>query len=977
MRVRAERAAVWIAAAVCLLFAAGLSDVPRRGLVGGTKPPAPTGDAALTAVVSEDGKPAAGARVRVFAVGDAVQLAAEATTGADGRAVLAHLPRGETWVIADRSGSARASTRLVLEAGEREVKLPLHPAAELEVVVVDGAQRPIKNARVALYGADPLPFSAYTDATGLASLGGLGPGPWSVEASAGGFGRKLVREVGPDDSPLFLRLERDSQLEVHVIDRAGKSAAGATVLVAGSALWPAKSALSDADGRVQIAGLPRGFYDVRAERGSDVSEQGEGLMLEAGDHKSIEVRLVEGVFVRVLVTDGAGDPAVPIADADVALVEGGLSSFPRYGRTDASGRVKLGPIVGGDATVSAQASGFVPKSAQPVPQGESEARVALLRGATVSGRVVDDRGYAIEGVSLEVVGVGLDGMPIAESSALVGFRRDHFAFALPGPSPLLPAGELGVMPVVPDLPLGDAPLVSRALTARGGVDPWVSGRDGAYRLTPVTPGKVQVIARHPAYVETLSAPLSLDAGQRVTLEIVMKRGGTLEGRVLEADRRAVPGARVELSAADGSVERITYAADDGSFAFAAVPQDIVVSVARPEEPEVIVEKVGIEVSADQRRSLEIYLPEKKDPVALRVVDDRGFVVDRAEIHAASLDPGTALTRTLFSDEAGAAKLTGARGLPLRILVKRRGHAPRVEQIDEAPAELTLTLDREIVAEGEVRTRDGWTAGADVVLLTVAGDRHTKTDAGGRFSFAELGPGRARLIITADGYAYDERNVTIAADSRGRMDLGRIELARAGSIEGMVVDERGDPVAGARVAAGRVPTYLPIGPLPPGVAQTDGAGRFVLKDVEPGPTTVEAYKAGVGRDSSESVEVRARDAVRDVKIVLHFDADAVPSGAPASLAVTLSERAFDRLDATGRIEGRPGVLLAHVPYGGEAQRAGLMSGDQLFGVDGIPIRSLEHARAKLDGPTSHDLVLELYRPKLGRFKVRVRREKLRR
>ena len=42
---------------------------------------------------------------------------------------------------------------------------------------------------------------------------------------------------------------------------------GASVLVAGSALWPARSATSDARGHVTISGLSRGFYDLRAERG--------------------------------------------------------------------------------------------------------------------------------------------------------------------------------------------------------------------------------------------------------------------------------------------------------------------------------------------------------------------------------------------------------------------------------------------------------------------------------------------------------------------------------------------------------------------------------------------------------------------------------------------------------------------------------------------------------------------------------------
>ena len=74
--------------------------------------------------------------------------------------------------------------------------------------------------------------------------------------------------------------------------------------------------------------------------------------------------------------------------------------------------------------------------------------------------------------------------------------------------------------------------------------------------------------------------------------------------------------------------------------------------------------------------------------------------------------------------------------------------------------------------------------------------------------------------------------------------------------------------------------------------------------------------------------------------------------------------------------RVAILLDHVPYGGEAQRAGLLAGDELTRIDGIAAATLEQARQRLDGPLAHDMVLELYRPKTGTYRVRVRREKLR-
>jgi len=107
-------------------------------------------------------------------------------------------------------------------------------------------------------------------------------------------------------------------------------------------------------------------------------------------------------------------------------------------------------------------------------------------------------------------------------------------------------------------------------------------------------------------------------------------------------------------------------------------------------------------------------------------------------------------------------------------------------------------------------------------------------------------------------------------------------------------------------------------------------------------------------------------VRDLRIALATDTSTA-SSAPGTLAVTLSEH-----------EARRGIalLLEHVPYGGEALRAGLFAGDELLAIDGHPTESLADARARLDGPLSHGMVLDLYRPNVGRYRVRVRREVLR-
>jgi predicted metalloprotease with PDZ domain len=167
----------------------------------------------------------------------------------------------------------------------------------------------------------------------------------------------------------------------------------------------------------------------------------------------------------------------------------------------------------------------------------------------------------------------------------------------------------------------------------------------------------------------------------------------------------------------------------------------------------------------------------------------------------------------------------------------------------------------------------------------------------------------------------------------------------------------------------VPTYLPLGPLPLGVVATDRDGRFTLDDIEPGKLDVEAYKVGYGRNAALAVEVRAGQTNSSLRIELLSDPelDVTQIDTAASLAVTLSETA----------EGRRYILFEHVPLGGEAERAGILPGDELLGCDGRRVRSLEGARRCLNGPLGDDILLELARDSELRWRLRVRRERLRR
>lgn len=994
LRFDKARAIALAAALVCLAFVSSLFDTMITPLRLATIAPAvPVAllerDAALHVTVTDPGgAPRAGATVRVFAmIGDKAHFAGEVATGPDGRAHFDELPRGEAWVVAYDGGRARASTRAILEKGPRDVVLQLAPARALEVVVVDGDDAPVEGADIVVGSSDPLPFLGRTGGNGRARIDRLPPGPYTVRVSADGYDDVVRSGITVENGPLRIKLERLGAIVVSVVGIDGAPAAGAEVLAAGTGLWPPRSATTGDDGTVRLAGLADGAFDLKARKGDAVSATEIAVRLKRGEEKRVSLVLAPGRHVLVKVTDGEGPDAPVVPAASVLLVEHGLSSFPLYGKTNEKGVVSLGPIADEPASASARAPGFVQTSAVPVGVLEDEVQVPLLRGGVVTGEVVDDRDFPVAGATIEIVGSDPWGMPIDEVAGLTEFREGQFTRMMGGPVPLIPAGELGVMPgPIPDLPHDGAALsLGPAAGAAAGADAWVTRRDGAFRAEPVTPGRIQVLARHPSYVDGASEIVTLAPGGEVHVKVVLKQGGGLEGRVVEEDRTPVAGARVELVATGGSVERTTFAADDGTFAFAAVPEEVLVSVARPDAPGDVVARVVVHVEERGRNEIEIVLPKAREAMRLRVTDDRGYPLDRVEVHALSLDLDEPLRRTVFTDDDGAAEVPGAVGLPMRLTLARPGKAPRVQALERAPRDLTVELSQGKTAKGTVTARDGrdWVEGAEIVVYTSTGTKRTQSDAEGAFEVTDLAAGRVRIAASKQGYAPAEVLAQIGDDPDRPTDVGAIDLQPAGEVEGTVVDEQDEPIAGARVARDEVPSYLPLGVLPPGIAVTDRNGRFVLGGLPEGTVTLEAYTADRGRGAVENVAVRADRTTSRVKIVLpEPDDQRREARGSGSVAVTLGERAEG---------GAKAIVIVMVAPGSEAEIGGLEPGDHVLEVNLQKARSIEGTRRLLTGPLTEDVLISVLRspevpsrgakveapPAPETLLLRVRRERVRR
>jgi hypothetical protein len=822
------------AALACLLLLVGLQDTPRTKLeiVRAAAVPSSAGkrDRKLVLTITTAEKPVRNATASVFWERDGHEyFVGSASSDDDGIARINELPRGHAWVLVESPGLTRVSQAVALEAEVTDLSVSLRSAASVAVRVTDERGAPLARATVLVSADDPLPFGALTDGKGQALVERLPPAPWTVKASARGY---ETAERASVTGAITLALRRLGSIDVHVKRQDRSNAAGASVAIAGSSLWPARRTLTDAQGRCRISGLLAGAYDLAATLGSDVSEPLVGYTLERGAEVELTLVLEPGRFITAVVTDGDGESPALVPAADVVLTPSGVGSFPLLGRTGANGRVTLGPIGQGPATLGARAEGFVSSALVAVPPGNEEpVTVALVRGATLRGDVVDARGFPIGGASIDVVGTDAFGLPVSDSPLTTAFRNTHFDWAIAGPAALIPAGELGVVPgPVPPIPPpgtqieAGADLWTLAQAPPPVIEAWVSNPSGVFVARPVTPGRVRAVARHPDYVEGSSESVTLAAGGEARVKIVLLGGGTLVGRVLDDRSLPVEGAEVEIASRRTALTRTMLTKRDGSFEQGGIPAEVTVSVRRPGGERRVALRQDVTVPEAQRTTVELTLPALREAVGFRVANGEDAPIELASIGVLSIDPAVPLRETLFTDADGAAKILDARGLSLRIVVEAPGFPRKIAVLERAAELVQVTLEQGVIVEGAVTAVRGRQAvsGALVTLVSEGNRRVARTNDEGRYRFADVLAGPVHVSVSHPDHARGETDAVV--ESTGRADrafeLPTLDLAEPGGVEGDVVDQEGKPVAGARISVGAAPAFLPAGALPPGMTLTD-------------------------------------------------------------------------------------------------------------------------------------------------------------
>ncbi len=491
----------------------------------------------------------------------------------------------------------------------------------------------------------------------------------------------------------------------------------------------------------------------------------------------------------------------------------------------ADGRFEMHDLPVGGAWIATEAEHLYVHPALRVGRDDDEVDVPLVRGASVRGRVLDVSGAPVAGAEIEGASRFDPWMVFDAGASMVKTAR-------------VPTDAQGAF-TLPRIPAG-VPLTLRVAAAHRS------------ELRP----------------EHVDLP-PLQPGERRQLDLVLRTGGTISGRVLDADDAPVRQAKVAVRRTDLSLANMNTLADgetlqtadhtdaEGRFRVQGLPDgSYEVRLAEPGYRPV---SSGSRALASGADLADIVLRADAGlSIEGRVVDGAGAPIAHAVVQAfrppSFTDMAAALDREsrpeLPVQPDGSFRLSGYDEGSVQLRASARGYRMARQDVQAGTAGLLVVLEPTVALSGiVVSLGDGEPVPTFTVSLAPAGGLFSLADPFGMeerfesvqprvafrdrdegdFTIGDLGPGAWDLTVMAEGFGVTTLP-GLEVGAEGRRGLV-VMLPPEASVSGHVVAARsGLPVEGAQVGPGGGSLVETMSAGLTGTTQgatSDAQGRFRL------------------------------------------------------------------------------------------------------------------------------------------------------
>jgi protocatechuate 3,4-dioxygenase beta subunit len=581
------------------------------------------------------------------------------------------------------------------------------------------------------------------------------------------------------DSEMTLTLADPLLVSGRVTDQeTGQPLAGALIR---RGLDPGLFLLTDTEGRYRLASSPSQSFPLHVQAPRHLSRSARVTSTHLRLGRAPTLALPRSAALRGSVVDAQG---APLSGAAVfALPDLAGSSEPPLGAalgraaTDGSGRFELRPLrAGGFYEVRAIRPGYLPASVKvSAPAAARDApllKIALSPARAVRGRVQDTSGRPVAGAEVRLT-----------PARSPGARRSPEKREEPEE--------------------GDGSFASH------------TDLQGRFSIAQAPAERMDLTARQRGYATGHVAGLRLPQGTGPADlgTIILQFGARLQGRVIDRAGKPVTGAEIHVvESVDHLEQENTWiereapdaiAGADGSFLLEDLPQATPLHLLVRASGHLPAGVRGVRLPAATPLLIRL-----EPAAALRgqVVDEKGAPVAGARVvltwqPTAPENPerqtGVPIERSDIAGRDGRFEIRDAPAGRVRLAVSAQGYVA-VEGFEAAvpwldpTRELTLTLEKGAVLTGRIATAEGKpVAGARV---TAEGASEVSDDEGA-YTVDGVSPGRTEVHVSHPLYKLFRREMVI------QPGINPLDVTFDDGVEvsGRVMDSRGDPVAGARVA----------------------------------------------------------------------------------------------------------------------------------------------------------------------------------